>query len=145
MLPANRETLQISFDAEIMAGNKATETFHTTVVNLICRRLRCECNITFTIYSWNASSSNGFHDYFQDLFGGDNPVDIGVSALLMTPERIRTVDFIFPPESKKFGIALYDNALVPIDQGAFFTLYSHECPLPRPSLSLHSSFSSSSC
>ncbi|OWA54411.1 hypothetical protein BV898_18815 [Hypsibius exemplaris] len=104
----------------IMAGNKATEAFHTTVVNLICRRLRCECNITFTSYSWDASSSNGFHDYFQHLFGGDNPVDIGVSALMMMPERIRTVDFIFPPESNKYGIALYDNALVPIDQGAFF-------------------------
>ncbi|OWA52922.1 hypothetical protein BV898_17364 [Hypsibius exemplaris] len=120
MLPAKRETLQISFDAETIAGSKVTEAFHTTVVNLICRRLRYECNITFTSFSWNVSLSNGFHDFFQDLFGGDKPTDIGVSALMIMPERIRTVDFIFPPESNKYGIALYENALVPIDQGAFF-------------------------
>ncbi|OWA55018.1 hypothetical protein BV898_19403 [Hypsibius exemplaris] len=103
-----------------IAGSKATEAFHTRVVNLICHRLRCECNITFTSYSWNASSSKGFHDFFQDLFGGENPFDIGVSALAMMPERIPTVDFIFPPESNKYGIAVFENALVPIDQGAFF-------------------------
>ncbi|OWA52924.1 hypothetical protein BV898_17366 [Hypsibius exemplaris] len=120
MSSAIRETLQIAMDADLVAGNKVNEAFYTTVVTLICRRLKCECNITTTNFNWNASTHDGFNNFFQAVFGGDNPFAIGVSALTMTSERMQTVDFVFPIESDKYGIALFEAALVPIDQAAFF-------------------------
>ncbi|OWA55020.1 hypothetical protein BV898_19405 [Hypsibius exemplaris] len=58
-------------------------------------------------------------------------VSSGISALTHSLFRLYTIAFgqdgrlVVPPEHSKYGIAIYDDALVPIDQAVFFNALFH--------------------